>query len=108
MFISICLRSCHILTISSQVTACVFLYNVWVSAHDFEIPWVQEQSMCPCELQSLPEFLDLSRYCSRGKEIQKKAKGKAVPLQAWRDLDRPRGFQEVKVPRFRDNGTGWW
>jgi len=22
-------------------------------------------------------------------------------------LDRPRGFQEVKVPRFRDNGTGW-
>jgi len=23
------------------------------------------------------------------------------------DLDRPRGFQEVKVPRFRDNGTGW-
>jgi len=21
---------------------------------------------------------------------------------------RPRGFQEVKVPRFRDNGTGWW
>jgi len=23
-------------------------------------------------------------------------------------LDRSRGFQEVKVPRFRDNGTGWW
>jgi len=23
-------------------------------------------------------------------------------------LGRPRGFQEVKVPRFRDNGTGWW
>jgi len=21
---------------------------------------------------------------------------------------RPRGFQEVKVPRFHDNGTGWW
>jgi hypothetical protein len=20
----------------------------------------------------------------------------------------PIGFQEVKVPRFRDNGTGWW
>jgi len=28
-------------------------------------------------------------------------KGKAVPLQA-------RGFQEVKIPRFHDNGTGWW
>jgi len=22
-------------------------------------------------------------------------------------LERPRGFQEIKVPRFRDNGTGW-
>ena len=20
----------------------------------------------------------------------------------------PRGFQEVKVPGFHDNGTGWW
>ena len=20
----------------------------------------------------------------------------------------PRGFQEIKVPRFHDNGTGWW
>ena len=20
----------------------------------------------------------------------------------------PREFQEVKVPRFHDNGTGWW
>jgi hypothetical protein len=31
-----------------------------------------------------------------------KGKGKAVPLQAWR------GFQEVKVPRLHNNGTGWW
>jgi len=23
-------------------------------------------------------------------------------------LEWPRGFQEVKVPRFRDSGTGWW
>jgi len=23
-------------------------------------------------------------------------------------LDRPRGLKEVKVPRFRDNGKGWW
>jgi hypothetical protein len=30
---------------------------------------------------------------------------KAVPLQAW---GWPRGFQEFKVPRFLDNGTGWW
>ena len=23
-------------------------------------------------------------------------------------LEWPRGFHEVKVPRFHDNGTGWW
>ena len=32
-------------------------------------------------------------------------KGEAVPIQAWTV---PGGFQEFKVPRFRDNGTGWW
>jgi len=34
-----------------------------------------------------------------------KGKGKAVPLEAWSG---PEGFQEVKVPRFHYNGTGWW
>ena len=31
--------------------------------------------------------------------------GKSSPItgREW-----PRGFQDVKVPRFRDNGTGWW
>jgi hypothetical protein len=33
-------------------------------------------------------------------------KGKAV--SAVTGLEWPRGFQEVKVPRFHDNGTGWW
>jgi len=23
-------------------------------------------------------------------------------------LEWPRGFQEIKVHRFHDNGTGWW
>jgi hypothetical protein len=31
--------------------------------------------------------------------------GKISPV---RGLEWPRGFQEVEVPRFRDNGTGWW
>jgi len=31
--------------------------------------------------------------------VRKNSKGKAVLLQA---------FQEVKVPRFHDNSTGWW
>jgi hypothetical protein len=42
--------------------------------------------------------------------------GKAVPLQARRGPEGsrklrflgPKEFQEVKVPTFRDNGTGWW
>jgi hypothetical protein len=25
-----------------------------------------------------------------------------------RGLEWPRGFQEVKVPKFFDNNTGWW
>jgi hypothetical protein len=28
--------------------------------------------------------------------------------QSLTGLEWPRGFQEVKVPRFLDNGTGWW
>jgi len=31
--------------------------------------------------------------------------GKSSPVTG---LEWPRGFQEVKVPRFHDNGTGWW
>ena len=42
------------------------------------------------------------RYTYRRKNP---VKGKSVPLQG---LEWPRGFQEVKVPRFHDNGTGWW
>jgi hypothetical protein len=26
-----------------------------------------------------------------------------IKVKQW-----PRGFQEVEVPRFHDNGTGWW
>jgi hypothetical protein len=28
--------------------------------------------------------------------------------QSVTGLEWPRVFQEVKVPRFLDNGTGWW
>ena len=35
---------------------------------------------------------------------KKKKKKKKVNQSHYR----PGGFQEVKVPRFRDNGTGWW
>jgi hypothetical protein len=29
-------------------------------------------------------------------------------IKVKQSLYRPRGFQEVKVPRLHDNGTGWW
>jgi len=41
-----------------------------------------------------------------GKNSLSKGRSKAaVPLQTWSG---PEGSYEVKVPRFRDNGTGWW
>jgi len=33
-----------------------------------------------------------------------KKKGKSVPLRP----EVPTGFEEVKVPRLRDNGPEWW
>jgi len=33
---------------------------------------------------------------------------KIVPVFIYVRGYRPGGFQEVKVPRFHDNGTGWW
>ena len=35
-------------------------------------------------------------------------KGKEKANQSHYRLEVPRGFQEVKVPRLRDNGRGWW
>jgi len=32
-------------------------------------------------------------------------KGYSSPIRV---LEWPRGFQEIKIPRFHDNGTGWW
>ena len=31
-----------------------------------------------------------------------------VKISPVTGLNRPRGFQEVKVSRFHDNGIGWW
>jgi hypothetical protein len=51
-------------------------------------------------------FLLALLFGSNGKGKGKdKGKGKAVSTVTG--LEWPRGFQEVKVPRFHDNGTGW-
>jgi hypothetical protein len=31
-----------------------------------------------------------------------------VKSNPFTGLEWPRGFQEVKVPSFHDDGTGWW
>jgi len=36
--------------------------------------------------------------------LQHYKKSESIPITG---LKWPRGFQEVKVPRFRDNGIGW-
>jgi len=44
--------------------------------------------------------------------ITVKVKVITVKIQIKQSRYRPgvaqRGFQEVKAPRFHDNGTGWW
>jgi hypothetical protein len=50
-------------------------------------------------LVDLPLFPLITPVCCRhGDNFIFTVKGKAVPEV----------FQEVKVPRFHDNGTGWW
>jgi hypothetical protein len=41
-------------------------------------------------------------YVKMGKWDERKKKRFLIGLE-W-----PRGFQEVKVPRFHNNGTEWW
>jgi len=70
---------------------------------------LREDSRNLCTEQS-PKDSDDTRCCINTTVLLKvstilletyKGKGKAVPLQA-------RSGPEVKVPRFNDNGTGWW
>ena len=61
--------------------------------------------LCLRDLLSLDKDLLTSFVCVRmsiHEEDPVTKNGEAVPLKAWS------GFQEVKVPRFLDNGTGWW
>jgi len=42
---------------------------------------------------------------NKKKKKKKKKKRQNIPVTG---LEWSRGFQEVKVPRFYDNGTRWW
>jgi hypothetical protein len=50
-------------------------------------------------------FLYFTAWKRGATKHTKKGKGKSSPVTG---LEWPRGFQEVKVPRLHDNGTGWW
>ena len=39
------------------------------------------------------------------RRVMSQNNGKSSPVTG---LEWLRGFHEVKVPRFHDNGTGWW
>jgi len=44
-----------------------------------------------------------SKNTSQMQHVQRNRRNIPVTGPDW-----PRGFQEVKVPSFRDKGTGWW
>jgi len=56
--------------------------------------WLQKQ-LFVCPMQQFLYLVNKFRYVFI----------KSSPVSG---LDRPREFQEVKVPRFHDNGAGWW
>ena len=66
---------------------------------------VWKQQCCHHTVVIFRTFLFLSMSYLKFTYLNVKGKGKAVPITG---LEWPRGFQEVKVPRFHDNGTGWW
>ena len=59
-----------------------------------------------CELSSkwcFTQFLNI--FCTNKVAILCYVKMKSSPVTG---LEWPREFQELMVPRFHDNGTGWW
>jgi hypothetical protein len=50
-------------------------------------------------------YMPIISYCwhINGQNLTRDVKSSPITGLQW-----PRGFREVKVPRFHDNGTGWW
>jgi len=59
--------------------------------------------------ENLRKFAD-SKLETRFKKEKQESQVKRILWESnpITGLDRPRGFQEVKVPRFLDNGAGCW
>jgi hypothetical protein len=100
-------KYCQVFTVSEKVD--------WIIKFCVALPYIypfyyvvfgtieMENMICTEQIKhcSTQHFFKLSEnFC-----IQSTSKGKAVPFKG---LGWPREFQEVKVRRFLDNGTGWW
>ena len=55
-----------------------------------------------------PDNRGFSGYPSLGRNISWAAQSVVSSSSPVTGLEWLSGFQEVKVPRFHDNGTGWW
>jgi len=51
------------------------------------------------------EYRRKRRFCQAGRQ---QLSACIRVKQSVTGLEWPRGFQEVKVPRFHDNSKGWW
>ena len=65
--------------------------------------WKLEQEALNCIVRRI-------RFRRGCRPVARQSTGLVVYLKSSpvTGLEWPRGFQEVKVPRFNDNGTGWW
>jgi len=50
----------------------------------------------------------LARAQNRNPDSKTQLYPRVVHSSPFTGLEWPRGFQEVKVPKLHDNGTGWW
>ena len=67
--------------------------------------WLKESN----KMQQYADIYLLLNYSTCFGRPSRPSSGKKVKVKQSRYRPGvPRGFQEVKVPRFRDNGTGWW
>jgi hypothetical protein len=62
-------------------------------------------SKCKISYSPFPPTSGPIEYVPAHASTQVDNKNKSSPVTG---LEWPRKFQEVKVPRFHDNGTGWW
>jgi hypothetical protein len=87
-----CMYKVTILSCDYQLPLCLTVYGV-NPAHSASHPYEWQRS--DGSWQMIVVTLNRDPVCS------------SVSVKVKQSHYRPRGFQEVKAPRFHDNGTGW-